>query len=139
MNQMEQFAQKWNEYMARMQPGLEKTGAICKKSGSVLNQIGIWLWRLRKIFLSIPVVWLSVYLAQLNANMLPEMVGIGLQNSGEFTRFVTRQAAIQGPLAITAVCLLFLFLSRKSLYPWLISLFSLALPLLALVTNVFPA
>ena len=42
------------------------------------------------------------------------------------------------PVAITAVCLLMMFLSKKTLYPWLISVFSLVLPLVIWFSNVFP-
>lgn len=139
MNNLEQFSQKWNDFYTKMQPGLEKTGTVCRKTGDILALIGTWIWRLRKIFMAIPVIWLAFYLARLNTNMLPELVGIGLQNSGEYVKFITREAAVRGPLVITGACLLLMMLSRKTLYPWLISLFSLALPLLALLTNLFPA
>lgn len=112
----------------RAQPALEKTG-------EVMGQVGIWLWRLRKFFLAIPIVWLAIYFAQMNYAALPEMVGIDLQTTGEYARMITRDAAVYGPLAVTAVCLLFMFLSRKTLYPWLICLFTMALPLLILITN----
>ena len=32
-----------------------------------------------------------------------------------------------------------MFLSRRTLYPWLICLFSMLLPVLILVSNIFPA
>lgn len=139
MNKWEEFRAKWNETYDKMQPGMEKSGAVCRKIGDVLSVIGLWAWRLRKIVFSIPVVWGAVYLAQLNGNVLPEMVGIGLQNSGEYVRYISRGGAVGGPLAVTAVCLLLMFCSRKTLFPWLISMFSLVLPLLLLLTNLFPA
>ena len=139
MSKMEQFSEKWNDFYKKMQPGMEKTGTVCRKTGDVFSLIGLWLWRLRKIFLAVPVVWCAWYLARLNTNLLPEMVGIGLQNNGEFMKLITREAAVQGPLAITAVCLLLMFCSRKTLYPWLICMFSMVVPLLALLTNIFPA
>ena len=43
------------------------------------------------------------------------------------------------PLVITGVCLVMMFLSRRTIYPWLISIFSLVLPWLIWITNVFPA
>ncbi len=139
MNKWEEFRGKWNETYAKMQPGMEKSGAVCRKTGDILSLIGLWLWRLRKIFISIPVVWAAFYLARLNGSLLPEMVGIGLQNSGEYIRYISRSMAVNGPLAVTAVCLLLMFCSRKTLYPWLISVFSLVLPFLLLLTNIFPA
>lgn len=118
--------------LKKLQPGMKKTGHI-------LSEIGVWLWRLRKIFISVPVVWCSLYLARLNREMLPEMVGIGLQNSGEYMRYISRTTAVNIPLAVTGVCLLLMFLSKKTLYPWMISAFSLALPAIILLINLFPA
>ena len=44
-----------------------------------------------------------------------------------------------GPLILTCFCLLLMFCSKKILYPWLISVFSLMLPIVLWLTNVFPA
>jgi len=43
------------------------------------------------------------------------------------------------PLMITGGCIGLMFLSRKPIYPWLTSLFTLAIPVLLLVTMVFGA
>ena len=76
-------------------------------------------------------------LAVRNMAQLPEQVGINLQANGEYALVVSRGVAVMGPLAVTAVCLLMMFCSRRVTYPWLISLFSLVLPLLLVVTNLF--
>ena len=52
---------------------------------------------------------------------------------------VARSMAVMGPLALTGVCLLMMFFSRKALYPWAISVFTLALPVLLLISNLYPA
>ena len=59
--------------------------------------------------------------------------------SGEYQWMVDKGIAVMGPLAVTAACLFLMFLSRRVVYPWLISIFSLALPLLIYITNIFPA
>ena len=51
---------------------------------------------------------------------------------------VPRMVAVFGPMAITALCLLMMFLSKKTLYPWVISIFSLVLPVLLLFINQYP-
>jgi hypothetical protein len=66
-------------------------------------------------------------------------VGINLQSSGEFAQTITRDLAVMGPLGLTAACLLLMFCSRKAMYPWAISIFTLILPLLILITNLYPA
>ena len=68
-----------------------------------------------------------------------EQVGILLKETGEYTYMVARDVAVMGPLAVTAACLLLMFCSRRTLYPWLICVFSLVLPILILITNVFPS
>ena len=97
------------------------------------------IMRLRKIFITIPVVYCALKLAMYNEENLPAQVGILLQENGTYAYTVTRDVAIMGPLAVTAACLLLMFCSRRTLYPWLISMFSLALPILILVTNIFPS
>lgn len=97
-----------------------------------------WAYKLRSVVLAIPVAIGAVVLAIFNHSNLPDVVGINIQASGEYAETISRSVAVFGPLAVTAVCLLMVFISRRVLYPWLIALFSLALPLLIYVTNTFP-
>lgn len=97
-----------------------------------------WAYKLRSIILSVPVVIASIVLAIQNLNRLPPFVGINMQPNGEYAVMLERGVAVFLPLLVTALCLLTVFLSKKVLYPWLISLFSLTLPLLLWITNVFP-
>ena len=94
---------------------------IVSKINEIINLIGMFFFRLRKIVLTVPVA------------------GINLQSSGEFAQFVTRDVAVMGPLGLTAACLMLMFCSRKALYPWAISVFTLIVPLLILFTNLYPA
>ena len=52
---------------------------------------------------------------------------------------ISRYLAVVGPLALTGGCLAMMFLSRKALYAWAVSVFSLALPVLLVVSNLYPA
>lgn len=106
---------------------------------SVLAGIGSMLYKLRSILLSIPVIVAAVVLAMRNARLLPASVGINLLASGEYQWMVARNIAVLGPMAVTAACLLMMFCSRRVVYPWLISIFSLAIPIVIWITNVFPA
>ena len=109
-----------------------------KSEMSTLKTIWTWVYRLRSVILAIPVAIGAIVLALYNQTNLPETVGINIQATGEYAQTVSRSVAVLGPLAVTAVCLLMVFISRKVLYPWLTSLFSLVLPLLILITNIFP-
>ncbi len=109
------------------------------KAGGALAGIGKVLYKLRGILLSIPVLVAAIVLAIKNADRLPETVGINLLASGEYQWMVDRAAAVRWPVLITAVCLVMVLCSKKVVYPLLISIFSLVIPILIWVTNVFPA
>lgn len=109
-----------------------------KETMEKLKSLWRWAYKLRSIVLAVPVALGAVVLAIFNQINLPDVVGINIQASGEYADTVSKGVAVLGPLALTAVCLLMVFCSRKVLYPWLISLFSLALPLLIYITNFFP-
>ena len=115
-------------------------GNVEKRQETAAKWKAVWKWafRLRSVILAIPVAFGAVVLALFNQVNLPDMVGINIQASGEYAQMIGKGVAVLGPLAVTAVCLLMTFCSRKVLYPWLISLFSLTLPLLIYFTNTFP-
>lgn len=108
---------------------------IYKKIEQVITVIIRCIIRLRKIFMAIPVVWAALKIAALNMERLPELVGFNIQSSGEFAAMVSREYAVCGPLGVTAFCLLLMFCSRKTVYPWIVSIFSLVLPFLIYYTN----
>ena len=118
---------------------LEKTLNVLRKIGSVLKSIAKWIYRLRGFFMAIPVVLAALYLATKNMARLPDEVGINLLANGQYEYLISRGLAVMGPLVITGVCLVMMLLSRKTLYPWVISIFTLVLPILIYITNIFPA
>lgn len=130
---------KWQAFLEKSQPFREKTGKVFRVIGLVFKTIGIWIYRLRSVLLAIPVALAALKLAEKNMERLPEMVGINLQASGEYAYLIPRDVAVMGPLAVTALCFLLMFCSRRVVYPWLISIFTLVLPILIWVTNIFPA
>ena len=117
---------------------LEKTWNVLKKIGHVLGVIGKWIFRLRGFFMAIPVALAALYLAAQNMSRLPEEVGINLQANGEYAFLISRGLAVMAPLVVTGVCLVMMWLSRRTIYPWIIRIFSLVLPILIWLTNVFP-
>ena len=119
--------------------GWEKTGKVLRTTGRVFQGIGIWIYRLRGFFMAIPVALAALYLAAQNMARLPEEVGINLLANGEYQYLVSRSLAVTAPLLVTGGCLIMMFLSRRTVYPWIISIFTLVLPLLIWFTNVFPA
>lgn len=110
-----------------------------QKIWEVIRILCLALYRLRSIFLAIPVILVALRLAAYNSEHLPLLVGLDLQTTGEFAKTISRQTAVTFPLFLTGGCLVLTILSKKTLYPWLISVFSLVIPILLLVTNMYPA
>ena len=139
MKQLEQLKAKISELQEKAAPFLEKAHAIWQKVKRIWKIAWPWIWRFRKILMAIPVVYFGLYFARLNWNVLPEHVGLSLQTNGEYARYISKEMAVYGPMGITGGCLAMMFLSRKTVYPWMICMFSMLLPLLILITNIFPA
>ena len=138
---MSKFVEKWNALFHKDQPveepAEEKTNT--EKMMCIIHHIGLWCYRLRGVIISIPVIGAALKLARVNYELLPDAVGIDLQTTGEFSRIVSKEVAVYGPLAVTALCLMMVLMSRKTAYPWLVSVMTLLIPLIILMTNVFPA
>ena len=139
MKQIEQLTAKMQELRSKAQPYVEKADKGYRKAKDIWKKAKPWLWQSRKLLLAIPVVYLMLYFARLNWNVLPEQVGLNLQTSGEYAQYISKELAVYGPMGVTGGCLAMMFLSRKTVYPWMICLFSMLLPLLILITNIFPA
>ena len=127
------------EQNKKTEPARKKIAQIAGKTWAFMKVAGSWAYKLRSVLLAVPVAVAAVWMAIRNLALLPEQVGINLLSSGEFQYTVSRSLAVMGPLAVTAVCLLMMFCSRRVMYPWLISIFSLVLPYLIWITNIFPA
>ena len=123
--------------MEKLKEIWDKIYQIYKKVEDVISIIYRCIFKLRKVFLAIPVVYLAIRIAIANMHRLPEAVGINMQSNGEFALMVTRNYAVFGPLGVTAFCLILMFFSRKTIYPWVISIFTLVLPYLLYFTNLY--
>lgn len=139
MKFFETMDKNWQAFLEKNGPALDKTKKVFVNISKVLKITGQWVYRLRSIFFAVPVALVAIRLALYNMANLPEQVGINLQVTGEYAQMVDRGVAVMGPLAITALCLLLTLVSRRMVYPWLISILSLVVPILIYVTNVFPA
>ena len=136
---MGNFLNKLREFWAKTLPARKKIGKVLTVIGKVLRVTGRWIYRLRGLLISIPVALGALYLAKFNMENLPESVGINLLANGQYSQMIAREAAVMAPLVVTAACLVLVLCSRRIVYPWLIAVFSLVLPLLIYFTNVFPA
>lgn len=131
------ICQSWQRFTQK--EGVKKAQVFFKNVGAVLTLTGKWAYQLRSLVLSIPVFVCAGALAIRNARLLPELVGVVMLANGEYQWLVSRGVAVLAPLIVTVVCLLLMLCSKKILYPWLISVFSLVLPLVVWLTNSFSA
>ena len=130
--------ESWNGFRNSLTEAVNTTGSVYDKIKKVIGIIVMVIYRLRAVFMAIPVVWYALKLAAYNMQNLPDKVGLGLQSSGEFAYMVSKELAVLGPLVLTGSCLVMMVCSRKTIYPWAVSIFTLVLPLLLLFSNIYP-
>jgi len=126
-------------HVRKERSGMASVRAVIARINHIINFIGVWLFRLRKIVMAAPVVYYALKLARYNMEHLPEIVGVNLQSNGAFADTISRSLAVMGPLGVTAACLVLMLFSRKALMPWAVCVFTLILPILILVSNMYPA
>lgn len=116
-------------------PVAKQTG---KETNSGGKQIWHYLWKFRGIIISVPVLLYAIGQAFQNAARLPEKVGMDIQATGEFAVTLTRPVAVLVPLLITLGSILLTCFTKRPLFPWLISIFTLVLPVLIWLINAYP-
>ena len=139
MNFIDQFMIKWEDFRRKARPTIDKVMGIAKVVADKVIFAWNYVTKFKKLFLAAPVAAMALILALQTLFKLPALVGLGLQGNGEFSLEIIREVAVIGPLAITAICLLLMFASKRTLTPLMVSVFSLLLPLIILFTNTFPA
>lgn len=139
MSLIETISERWDALVEKTAPGREKSKAFFRKAGEGATKCWDFAVKFKQFILAIPVALAAVILAIRNLFVLPQRVGFGLQIDGTFDFVVGRGIAVLGPIAVTALCLLLMFCSKRVLTPWLVSVFSLVLPLLLWIINCYPA
>lgn len=139
MGKLKEITAGWNKVQDDVKESLESGDSVWGKIKRVTGILIMCVYRLRSIILAIPVVYYALKLAAYNGKHLPEEVGLNLLSTGEFAMTISRELAVMGPLVVTGACLVLMVTSRKALYPWAISIFTLILPVLLLVSNLYPA
>lgn len=105
-----------------------------KSKGENFKAVLRWAFRLRSVALSFPVAVIAVILAVNNMALLPSQLVIGF---GESVTIISKAVLVMGPLALTALSILMTLLSKRVTYPWIISIFTLLLPLALVITMSF--
>lgn len=121
--------------MSAMERFVVTVQGIWERIYTVVWTLCQWIFKLRKIFMALPVLYYAAEFAKMNMEQLPETVGFDIQSTGEFAQMISRETAVYGPLGLTVLCVVLMILSRRTIYPWLISIFTLVLPWLIWVLN----
>ena len=116
----------------------KKVGPKLRDIAIVLGMTSKWTYKLRSLVLSIPVAVIALALAVRNLAQLPAQVGINMMTNGQYQFMISRGVLVCFPLALTAASLCMMLLSKKMTYPWLISVFSLMLPVAIGLISAFP-
>lgn len=141
----------WDKVSTFCKPVTDKIKKLWHKSAPVRGKIvafctatGKWTYRLRSIVMSIPVAAVAVILAVRNMAVLPSAVPLGFPSVkngvllfGEV--MIVKSLAVFAPLLLTAFCLLMVLLSKRPTFPWLVSIFSLFVPIFLGIAAVLPA
>lgn len=114
-----------------------------KGTGNTFLYICQWVFKLRSVFMAIPVVFAAIVLAIRNSTQLPEKISVYFPSTSAEKVVVKlteldRGTAVTIPLLITAACIALMCCSRRTVYPWIISIFSLALPLFFWFVGMYP-
>lgn len=139
MSFIDSFKEKWAGVLERTRPAREKAKEIWDIISVNTAYVWNYIMKFKKLFLCIPVAVFAIILAIRNLFSLPALVGIALAANGDFSFEMLREIAVLAPLLVTGLCILFVFMSKRTLTPWLVSAFSLILPLWILFINTFPA
>ena len=138
MQFFEKLTQSWNAFFDKTKPARASAAAWCKTAWHAICNVWVYIVKLRRIILAVPVAWAAIMLAFRNLGKLPELVGLMLQADGTFAVQMGRLPAVLAPLMVTAICLLLMFCSKRVLTPWLASVFSLVIPVVIWIINVYP-
>ena len=135
---MDKLVEKWRMLCEKVGPVLAKVGAFFKKVWNALTIAWAYVSKLRKIFVAIPIVWAAIVLAVRNLTRLPDTVGLSLEVDGTYAIELSKTLAVFGPVALTLLCLVLMFCSKRILTPWIVSAVTLIVPVYLWVINVFP-
>ncbi len=137
------FLNTLKERVSAIRQAFAKDKKKAQSDGNLFFVICTWVYKLRSVILSIPVAFAAVIMALTNAIRLPETVFLYFPSfsSDDMALRVlefSRSLAIIVPLLITALSIVAVLCSRRVTYPWLISVFTLVLPLFFYFVTVFP-
>ncbi len=150
MQWLDRLIEKWNNMMAKIRPYYDAVAGFFRRVGKKLSAFWKYVYMLRGIILAAPVAAAAVIIGTINLRRLPSMVSIVsfTIDRGDpdalfgflsiYPQSISREMAVFGPLTLTAVALVMMLLSKRTLYPFFISVMTLILPFFIWFYNVYP-
>ncbi len=150
MNWLDRIVEKWYWLVGKVRPVWDVIVKIFCTIGNIFVILWKCIYAFRGVLISAPVAAAALLVADWAREYLPEAVElthliIDKEAEGAIfglfvmtTEFIARDVVIAGSLVLTAVCLICTILSKKTLYPWLISIFTLCLPIVMYLLNTYP-
>ena len=150
MNFLDRIVDRWDWLVGKVRPVWRIIVMVFCGIGKFFLYLWRFVWFFRGVLVSLPVAAVALYIAAQAQKKLPEVLEIthiiidpkaenALFDLFVMTEdFITRDVAIFAPLALTAFCIAMTILSKRTLYPWLISVFTLVLPIVLYVLNTYP-
>ena len=150
MQWLNTFMDKFYVFVDRMIPIFKGIGKFFRVLFNSFYKIGLYMYRLRSLLLAAPVAAAAMVLGMYNMENLAETLEVTKINYNPeaadalfgllelSTATISRETAVYGPAMITAACLLMMMCSKRTLYPFLISIFSLCLPVVIWFFSVYP-
>ena len=145
------FSETLRSIWEKCSPVFGAIGRVFRAIGRAVATLCKYIFKLRAIFMAIPVAVVAVVQSMINMERLPdtlEYATIGIDFHATDTLFgpfvmhieqLSRETAVMGPLFLTAACLLFTVFSKRTLFPWIISIFTLVIPVLLYLMTQYPA
>lgn len=133
----------WVDAASEDLPVLDGGRKALSMSWGILKKTWNILFKLRRILLSIPVLLVALRLAADAMHRLPQTVYFGAagvdadKNLLINSYHVSKEFAVYVPLGLTLFCLAMMFFSKKVVYPWVISIMTLLIPVSIMLANSF--
>ena len=150
MKWMDNLIEKWYRFVDKVSPFFEGVSRVFRAIVRGFQDLWRYVFWFRSIVLGAPLAGAAIIIATRSAQRLPETVNyikFTLDTEAANALFglfvmtqetITRTQAVMIPLALTAVCIVLMILSKRMLYPFMIGLLTLALPYIIYFFTVYP-
>lgn len=166
MRWMDRLIEVWYRFVDAVSPFNRGVRQVFRAIVRTFRNLWKYVFWFRSVILAAPMAVAAVILAAQNMSRLPEKVSYTkilffAENAEKMPQWLqkafsadaenvlfdifvlsqdmlTRAEAVFMPLALTAVCIVLMIFSKRMLYPFLIGLMTLALPIVLYIFTVFP-